>query len=262
MKRWREANQKFGISGIFLDSSFNMTSDKFSYHYEAVGAEHGATIDQTHLLGYGRPPREPSQSIESQYFAHLSLMVEMQGAGYQIVGEDVGVFGISRSGPGINLRLDNLALWQDCLIPFDIAAIEKAGYQPDDIFFRGLAYRQMWILYWDIACDALSFDYSGTATVNGELPHVPTAWHIALLKTYKNAAPIMTSTETTRHILPHEKGVEYSHGVHKVLWTFEEVTIEVDENTTFTDLRDGSSFTTHHPTVLPKHSVFQIESTG
>jgi hypothetical protein len=118
MKRWNQAKNEFGISGIFLDSSFNMSSDKFSYHYEAVGAEHGATIDQTHLLGYGRPCCEPRQSIESQYFAHLSLMVEMQQAGYQICGEDVGVFGLSRSGPGIGMRLDNLPLWQDGLIPF------------------------------------------------------------------------------------------------------------------------------------------------
>jgi hypothetical protein len=258
MKRWREANQQFGISGIFLDSSFNMTSDKFSYHYEAQGAEHGATIDQPHLLGYSRPAREPHQGIESQYHAHLSLMVEMQRAGYQIVGEDVGVFGISRSGPGIAMRLDNLALWQDCLLPFDVAAIEKAGSQPDDIFFRGLAYRHMWILYWDIAWDFLSFDYSGTTGPDGAMPYVPNEWHLALLKTYKTAAPLMNAA--TRRILPDEEGVEYRLGDNRVLWTFEEVTVEVSENTTFTNLRDGSTLTAQTSTTLPKHGVFQIGS--
>jgi hypothetical protein len=55
----------------------------------------------------------------------------------------------------------------------------------------------MWILYWDIARDFLSFDYSGTTGPDGAMPHVPSDWHLALLKTYKTAAPLM-NTATRR----------------------------------------------------------------
>ena len=261
MKRWNEAKDEFGISGIFLDSSFNMSSDKFSYRYEALGAEHGATIDQTDLLGFGRPAREPRQGIESQYDAHLSLMVEMQQSGYQIVGEDVGVFGISRSGPGIEMRLNNLALWQDSLIPFQIPAIEKAGYNADAVFFEGLAYRQMWILYWHIERDCLSFDYSAEALKEGQALRVPNEWHLGLLKAYNAAAPLVASPAAVRHILPDGKGVEYRVGDSRVLWTFEEVTVEESDGTTITDLADNttvSGATASGATVLSRHHVYQI----
>jgi hypothetical protein len=79
-----------------------------------------------------------------------------------------------------------------------------------------------------------------------------------LLKTFKTASSIMASTGSTRQILPDEKGVEYHNGSQKVIWTFDEVTIEVSEETTFTNLQDGSTFTAQSSTVLPKHSVFQI----
>lgn len=256
MKRWNEAKDEFGISGIFLDSSFNMSSDKFSYHYEALGAEHGATIDQTDLLGYGRPAQEPRQGIESQYDAHLSLMVEMQQSGYQIVGEDVGVFGISRSGPGIEMRLDNLPLWQDSLIPFRVADIEKAGYNADSVFFEGLAYRQMWILYWHIERDSLSFDYSAEVLEKGQVLSVPNEWHLNLLKAYNVAAPIVSAPEAVRHILPDGKGVEYRVGDKRVLWTFEEVALDETEGVTITDLTDNSVVS--GTTVLARHRVFQI----
>ena len=107
--------------------------------------------------------------------------------------------------------------------------------------------------------DFLSFEYTGTTGPNGAMPHVPGDWHIALLKTYKEAAPLMNSPSATRRILPDEQGVEYNDGMSRVLWTFEEVTVEVSEETTFTDLRDGSTFTAQTSTVLPKHGVFQIK---
>lgn len=31
LRRWREANERIGLEGIFLDSSFNLSSDKFSW---------------------------------------------------------------------------------------------------------------------------------------------------------------------------------------------------------------------------------------
>ena len=260
MKRWGEAKNEYGISSIFVDSSFNMSSDKFSYHYEARGAETGATIDQVQLLGYGRPAVEPRQGIESQYHAYNALMVAMQGIGYQVLGEDIGVFGISRSGPSVGIRLDNLALWQDCLTPFYVPTIEKAGYDTDEIFFRGLAYRQMWILYWDIARDCLSFDYNGLAVDDGTIPHVPTAWHIELFKTY-NAAEIMRSTGARRHIFDEEKGVEYREGNARVVWAFDELTVEIGGAATITNLRDGAVSTVHDFVTMPKFGVYQVEET-
>jgi hypothetical protein len=55
--------------------------------------------------------------------------------------------------------------------------LKAAGYDPDDGFFRGLAYRMMWALHWDPSRDALSFAYSGLSSEED----VPTPWHLVLL---------------------------------------------------------------------------------
>ena len=111
----------------------------------------------------------------SQYRAHLDLMKEMQDYGYVYCNEDLGVFGIHRHGPAVQARLDSLFLWGECIASFDVPAIEKAGYDPGDVFFRGLAYRMVWNLFWDMNRDALSFNYYSPRAAYD----VPAPWHLA-----------------------------------------------------------------------------------
>jgi hypothetical protein len=63
LRRWKEAHDEVGVGGIFLDSSFNLSSDKFHYVQNAQGGLAGATADQAHLLGNYRPKNEPAQAI-------------------------------------------------------------------------------------------------------------------------------------------------------------------------------------------------------
>ena len=65
---WGRLYSEVGIAGIFLDSSFNMSSDKFDWRFNAdpEAATGSATIDQTHLLEAMRPARTPPSSIETQ----------------------------------------------------------------------------------------------------------------------------------------------------------------------------------------------------
>ncbi|MBE3134785.1 MAG: hypothetical protein IMZ55_15050, partial [Acidobacteria bacterium] len=145
LKCWKAAHDEVGLEAIFLDSSFNLSSDKFHFDQNAeTGKRAGATPDVTELLGKFRPAADPPQAILSEYRAHLDLMVEMQRLGYEYCNEDLGVFGVHRHGPGVEARLESLPLWTECLAGFDVPAIEKAGGDPDDVFFRGLAYRMVW----------------------------------------------------------------------------------------------------------------------
>jgi hypothetical protein len=73
----------------------------------------------------------------------------MQKMGYIYCGEDIGVFGIHRSGPAVDLRFNCMHIWTDCLAEFDQDLIEKAGYDPMDILFKGMAYRMIWFVHWN-----------------------------------------------------------------------------------------------------------------
>ncbi|MCY2924865.1 MAG: hypothetical protein NT031_05405, partial [Planctomycetota bacterium] len=85
----------------------------------------------------------------------------MQRIGYEYCSEDLGVFGIHRHGPDIKTRLGSLFLWPECLAGFDVESIRRAGGEPDDVYFRGLAYRMVWMIFWDIQRDQLRFFYGG-----------------------------------------------------------------------------------------------------
>jgi hypothetical protein len=221
---WRAAHDHIGLNGIFLDSSFNLSSDKFSFVYNPDHQpDTPATSDHLHLLGAKRPVVEPRSAVLSQYRAHLDLMTEMQQIGYHYCNEDIGVFGIHRHGPSVAVRLDSLPLWEDTLATFDVPVITQLGENADDVFFRALAYRMMWILYWDIDNDALSF----------HLPNIrdeydrPTAWHLDLLKAYNLINPYLYH----RRILDDEAGVCYQSNGKTVLWAFSEFSYSLDAPT-------------------------------
>ncbi len=192
---WRTARERMGIDGIFLDSSFNLSSDKFHFSYQDTSNGNGATLDHTDLIGQTRSAKTFSSAILSMYFAHLQLISEMQQYGYHYSGEDIGVFGLRRSGPGIERRLDSLFLWGDCYVTFDREAISKAGQEPDDIFFRGLAYRLMWNVYWNFTRQTISFCHSGGTDEDN-----PTSWHRDILQAFKPGGSAHASSPC-----PHER---------------------------------------------------------
>ncbi len=205
MKQWKHFYDDIGIEGIFLDSSFNMSSDKFHHaQFDHSKDWHGATLDQKELLGKFRPVNEPPKLIQTQYHAHLSWVVEMQKMGYQYCAEDMGVFGINRTGPDVLNRINSLPLWADSYCDFNEKAVKKAGYEPLEIFFKGLAYRLMWKLYWDIKADKLDLGIEDSTA-------------FVLIQVFNRVADYMYD----REILPGETGVVYTKGNTSVLWAFE-----------------------------------------
>ncbi|MGI4787326.1 MAG: hypothetical protein ACRYFS_00605 [Janthinobacterium lividum] len=236
MQQWSYAQKTIGLDQIFLDSSFNMSSDKFHWVANPMPASgSGGTIDQTHLLGMARPAAQPPTQILSQYRAHLDLMVEMQEAGYAYCAEDIGVFGIHRTGPSITARLDNLALWSDSLGLFDVPAILAARGDPDAVYFAGLAYRLVWQIFWDIARDELSFHAEGRRNDFD----APGDRHIALLKAYN----VVMGAMDIRTILPGEAGVLYADaaGSPRVLWAFEAVDLPLPAGTIVQEVLTGKT---------------------
>lgn len=211
---WRHLRENVGLDGIFLDSSFNLSSDKHHYAYNRKSHHHGATPDQEGVIGFRRPAREPAAAILSQFHAHLSLMAAMQRLGYAYCGEDLGVFGVHRTGPGIVLQADNLSLWSDTYGSFDAAALRAAGHDPARIFFRGLAYRFVWMLCWLPKHNVVSWRY-GTIRDDDDRP---TEAQLRTLKAFTELEPLMRGPRT---ILPGETGVRYDNADGSaVIWAF------------------------------------------
>ena len=255
LKHWGAAHDSIGLEGIFLDSSFNLSSDKFHFVQNTMeGSLGGATADQTALLGNYRPAIQPKAKILSQYRAHLDLMTEMQKLGYDYCTEDLGVFGIHRHGPGIEKRLDSLPIWSECICGFDVPALRKAGVEPNDIFFRALAYRMMWSVYWDIKNRKLSFNYYGA---RGDFDS-PSDWHLSVLKAFNEVNDLTRD----RRILGGEKGVVYSSGDKQVLWAFTDLTFPIGDAKPVKDVLAGTGVpqgtTTTAKLKALKHHIYVI----
>ncbi|MDX2066624.1 MAG: hypothetical protein SFX74_12875 [Fimbriimonadaceae bacterium] len=211
-RKWQEARQSIGIHGIFIDSSFNMSADKFHWRQNAEpGQTGGATIDQTSALKDCRPDVEPRKAIESQYLAYLQLLVEMQRYGYFISTEDVGLFGSSRSGPDLADRLPALPLWQESYCDFDACQAEK----PDLAFFAGLAYRVMWKLYWHPHRRELTWRLSGAESDADR----PSPRQISWLRAFS----VADGTMQRRTVLPQEAGVLWESDGGGSVWAFREL---------------------------------------
>ncbi len=246
LRRWRHAHDEIGLGGIFLDSSFNLSSDKFHYVQNTKAGRGGATVDQTHLLGNLRPEDEPAQAILSQYHAHLSLIVEMQKMGYVYCNEDLGVFGINRQGPNVSMRLDNLFLWGNALAEFDPIALKQAGRNTDDVFFQGLAYRMIWSVHWNIAKDILSFNSGGVRVPED----APSAWHRSLFHAFNRVEHLMRN----RTILPGEAGVIYRCGDKQVLWAFADMPLPLESTVTICEVLSDKIWETHKLEAKRNHS--------
>jgi hypothetical protein len=248
LRRWGAAHDELGLGGIFLDSSFNLSSDKFHYVQNTEAHLFSATADQHDLLGVFRPAQEPPAAILSQYRAHLDLMVEMQKIGYVYANEDLGVFGVHRHGPALAARLQSLFLWADCIAGFDAASIRSAGGDPDDVFFRGLAYRMMWTLHWDVARDLISYRYGGPQGDDDR----PLPWHLDLLRAYNHVHETMRE----RTILPGEAGVLYRSESAGVLWAFEDLRLPLRDEQRVLDVLSGETFSVREEFHAARHRVY------
>jgi hypothetical protein len=67
LKQWKYAHEQIGLGGIFLDSSFNLSSDKFHWIYKPDAGERGATDDQITDAPNMHLETPPPSRIESQY---------------------------------------------------------------------------------------------------------------------------------------------------------------------------------------------------
>jgi len=183
------------------------------------------------------------------YFAHLQLISEMQGYGYHYSGEDIGVFGLRRAGPGVEKRLDNLFLWEDGYANFNRRLILDAGYNPEEIFFQGLAYRMIWTLYWNFNRQTVSFVY-----VEGESADDPTSWHLDLIRAFNEVGALMLN----RTVLDGENGVIYESAGKQVLWTFSEFDFELSPRAKVREIltNEMSAGACLH---AKKHHVYLIE---
>ncbi|MCX7011061.1 MAG: hypothetical protein NTW86_00590 [Candidatus Sumerlaeota bacterium] len=146
-------------------------------------------------------------------------MVEMQRMGYTYCGEDLGVFGVHRSGPPILARLDNLFLWPESLAVFDSKGLREAGADPDSVFFQGLAFRMMWQLYWLPGVDEISFHHSAVRNEEDR----PTRWHCDLLRVFARVNDAMRQ----RKVLTGGAGVLYQSDAEGwTLWAFHDLTLD------------------------------------
>ncbi|MFZ4508630.1 MAG: hypothetical protein ACOYON_13125 [Fimbriimonas sp.] len=229
---WQDHKDRIGIDGMFLDSSFNMSADKFSWvqnsDFDQAG---GATIDQTDLLRRGRPAVEPRASIQSQYLPYLETLAEMQRFGFHLSVEDTGVFGVSRSGPGVLDREPTMPMWVDALCVFDLEAIQEAGLDAEDVFFRGLAYRNMWYLYWSPQHDTLSWRQDRPT----DPLHQPTADQLDLYRAYGRALPYFG----VRTIHPNESVIEYATEEARLFWSREAVELDLGRECEIQNLVNG-----------------------
>ena len=229
---WKRAYETLGIRGLFIDSSFNMSSDK--WHFAAIAEPEragGATLDQADLLGFSRPAQEPPAAMLSQYPAYLALLRAFQEIGYRISGEDLGLFTIARSGPGIALRLGSLPLWTNSLCEFDQKELQTAGVTDTDaVFFRGLSVGMMWHLFWNVPTGKLSWNH---AAVRGDFDE-PTAWQLKTLAAYNEAYPILCANQ--RELLPSETAPGEIGATlwrdpqtgQRVLWAWEEMCVPLE----------------------------------
>lgn len=252
-KRWKEAHDRIGLDGVFIDSSFNLSSDKWHWIANAgEGKRQGGTLDQVHLLDEVRLADEPPSAILSQYRAYLDLVTEMQAYGYTYCGEDLGLFGISRTGPGVVKRLSNLPIWTDCYARFDPKEIADADGEPDEVYFQGLAYRLVWYLVWNIKKDELTFAYGCEATECD----APSEWHLSILQAYNKVWPYMKGKRT---IVEDGSGVLYDDGKARVFWAFTDTDCEVPRGWTVHDALDGTPVAAEDAFQAARHHVYLME---
>ena len=176
-------------------------------------------------------------------------MIEMQQIGYVYGNEDLGVFGVHRHGPALAGRLQmSVSLGRLHRRLRSGVHPVKAGGDPDDVFFRGLAYRMMWTLHWDVAGDVLSYRYGGPQGDDDR----PAPWHLDLLRVYNRVQETMRE----RTILPGEAGVLYRSKGERVLWAFEDLRLPLRGEERVLDVLSGETVSVRDELHAARHRVY------
>jgi hypothetical protein len=117
------------------------------------------------------------------------------------------------------------------------------------VFFKGLAYRMMWSLLWNVQRRELNFTWNEDSEENR-----PSEWHLVLYKTYNAVEKHMK----LRKILSDETGVLYSDGSKQVLWSFVPLRLRLDSVSDVRELLSGHVCQTD---VLEasKHGIYLIQ---
>jgi hypothetical protein len=98
------------------------------------------------------------------------------------------------------------------------------------VFFKGLAYRMMWSLLWNVPRRKLNFTWNEDSADNR-----PSEWHLALYKAYNAVEKHMK----LRKILSEETGVLYSDETTHVLWSFAPLQLPLDSVSDVRELLSG-----------------------
>jgi hypothetical protein len=234
MKQWKIAYDS-GINGIFLDSSFNMSSDKFHYIQNTERTGHDAVKD------YYRPEKQPPAAILTQYHAHLEWVKEMQGMGISYCGEDLGVFGVHRHGPDLDMFIDCMPLFPESFMDFNEQLARNAGKDPLMIYFMGLAYRIIWMIKWNFQTKSID-------------PGIQDDRIYFFLRAFNQVNESMVN----RFILPGEEGVKYSEGSRQVYWIFKPMELNFERNMNVNRLNDGKRFHSKQIKVEP-YDILVVE---
>ena len=143
-----------------------------------------------------------------------------------------------------------MPLWGESIANFDPTSLTKAGHDPDDVFFRGLAYRMMWTLFWHAESDQLSFSYLGAPADEDR----PRQSHFDLLKAF-NA---VNASMIHRQILPDETAVKYDDGHRQVFWCFKPVDVSLPHEMVVLDVLTGTRTSVRQLVAVPRH-VYVVE---
>lgn len=271
-QKWDDAYERIGLGGIFLDSSFNLSSDKFHWLANSRCTLGGVTADQVHLHSVQRDTVTHSSAILSQYHAHLDLVREMQRTGYRYSGEDNGLFGVNRGGPSSTRAARTLHLWGNAILSLDPVELVKSGLDPDDILFRGLAYRVMWFVFWQHTTGRISWYQEPRS--DGQEGEV-SAWQRSILRAFNVAEPYMRDRRVTGNegavtyttLSPAQVSGRATEGPIprdrvEVVWSFGEGEIMVDPAARIEELTTGQACRSVRGTVLElqRHRVYLIRS--
>ena len=171
--------------------------------------------------------------------------------GIAICGEDTGLFGAHRSGPGVQNRMKALPLWEDSYCGFRPQEIIKSGGNPDDVYFRGLAFRCVWYLYYDTERQILAWNQG-----DHDPSDAPTVWQLSVLR----AARLAYRHKLNQTVLPGESGVIFEHGDQACVWAFQDLPSIPFKFSSVKELVSGKIFALPEFDGFKKHGIYELSA--
>ncbi len=212
-----------GVDGVFRDSHFNMSTDKFHFHF-GKGAAGGVTADRIEQAGASTGDT-PGQ-IDSLHDASMDLMKEMQHElGFHYVVESTGLFGVAWGGPQHRDYRGYEWLFVDTYRGLDMGAIEAAGDAPEDVWFRSYANR---------VCCHVTYECEGE---KGRLSRWFTPRMSAVMKAYNQVEGHMRGERT---IFADDAGILWRDGDVQVLWAYRAQRLDLGGDSVVQDVIAGT----------------------